>query len=67
MGTVAWDMVNPDIVMIGTQDGTETGDAKQLKEFYVSNYGKQTELSIGTWDECECIKVFYNTSPLAQK
>ena len=36
MGTVAWDMVNPDIVMIGTQDGTETGDAKQLKEFYVS-------------------------------
>ena len=30
MGSVAWDMVNPEMVMIGTEDGTETGDAKQL-------------------------------------
>lgn len=61
MGTVAWDMVNPDIVMIGTQDGTETGDAKQLKEFYVSIMENKPSYQIGTWDECECIKVFYNT------
>ena len=27
MGTVKWDMVNPEMVMIGTQDGSETGDA----------------------------------------
>ena len=68
MGTVAWDMVNPDIVMIGTQDGTETGDAKQLKEFYAAQLWKTNQLlQIGTWDECECIKVFYNTFPLAQK
>ena len=30
MGTVKWDMVNPEMVMIGTEDGSETGDAKQL-------------------------------------
>ena len=34
MGTVAWDMVNPEMVMIGTEDGTETGDAKELRDFY---------------------------------
>ena len=34
MGTVAWDMVNPEMVMIGTDDGSETGDAKQLVDFY---------------------------------
>ena len=50
MGTVAWDMVNPEMIMIGTDDGSTTGDAKELVDFY-----------IGTYDECECIKVFYNT------
>ena len=27
---IARDMVNPEMVMIGTEDGSETGDAKQL-------------------------------------
>lgn len=61
MGTVAWDMVNPEMVMIGTEDGTETGDAKELKEFYQSIMENDPRYVIGTWDECECIKVFYNT------
>ena len=26
MGTVKWDMVNPEMVIIGTEDGTMTGD-----------------------------------------
>ena len=34
MGTVKWDMVNPEMVMIGTDDGSETGDAKELVDFY---------------------------------
>ena len=34
MGSVAWDMVNPEMVMIGTEDGSATGDAKQLVDFY---------------------------------
>ena len=61
MGSVAWDMVNPEMVMIGTEDGTETGDAKQLVDFYKTIMENNPRYEIGTWDECECIKVFYNT------
>ena len=34
MGTVAWDMVNPEMVIVGTEDGKTNGDAEQLVEFY---------------------------------
>ncbi len=61
MGTVKWDMVNPEMVMIGTEDGSETGDAKQLREFYDTIMQNSPKYVIGTWDEVECIKVFYNT------
>ena len=61
MGSVAWDMVNPEMVMIGTEDGTETGDAKELVDFYKTIMENNPRYVIGTWDECECIKVFYNT------
>src|SRR5210317_785348 len=61
MGSVAWDMVNPEMVMIGTEDGSETGDAKQLIDFYKTVMENDPRYIIGTWDECECIKVFYNT------
>ena len=61
MGTVKWDMVNPEMVMIGTEDGSETGDAKQLRDFYDTIMQNKPKYVIGTWDEVECIKVFYNT------
>ena len=61
MGTVKWDMVNPEMVMIGTADGSETGDAKELVDFYKTIMQNTPKYVIGTWDECECIKVFYNT------
>jgi len=61
MGTVKWDMVNPEMVMIGTRDGSETGDAKELVDFYKTIMQNEPKYVIGTWDECECIKVFYNT------
>jgi len=61
MGTVKWDMVNPEMVMIGTEDGSETGDAKQLVDFYKTIMQNNPRYIIGTWDETECIKVFYNT------
>ena len=61
MGSVGWDMVNPEMVMIGTEDGSETGDAKQLVDFYKTVMENDPRYEIGTWDECECIKVFYNT------
>jgi UDPglucose 6-dehydrogenase len=61
MGSVAWDMINPEMVMIGTEDGSETGDAKQLVDFYKTIMENDPRYVVGTWDECECIKVFYNT------
>ena len=61
MGTVKWDMVNPEMVMIGTEDGSETGDAKELIDFYKTIMQNDPRYVVGTWDECECIKVFYNT------
>ncbi len=61
MGTVAWDMINPEMVMIGTKDGHEDGDAKELKNFYKDIMENNPRMIVGTWDECECIKIFYNT------
>ena len=61
MGSVSWDMVNPEMVMVGTEDGSETGDAKQLVDFYKTIMENNPRYEVGTWDECECIKVFYNT------
>jgi UDPglucose 6-dehydrogenase len=61
MGTVKWDMVNPEMVMIGTEDGSETGDAKELVDFYETIMQNEPRYIIGTWEETECIKVFYNT------
>jgi UDPglucose 6-dehydrogenase len=61
MGSVAWDFVNPEMVMIGTKDGDETGDARELVNFYKTVIKNDPRYVVGTWDECECIKVFYNT------
>ena len=61
MGSVAWDMVNPEMVIIGTEDGSVTGDAQELIEFYKGLMENDPRYEVGTWDEAECIKVFYNT------
>lgn len=61
MGSVAWDMVNPEMVIIGTEDGSETGDAKLLTDFYAPLMENNPRYAIGTWDEAESIKIFYNT------
>ncbi len=61
MGTVKNDMVNPEMVIIGTEDGSETTDAKILKDFYQTIISPWTRYEIGTWDDAEAIKIFYNT------
>jgi len=61
MGSVKWDMVNPEMVMIGTEDGSWTGIAEELKELYDTVMQNDPRYEIGTWDECEAIKIFYNT------
>ena len=61
MGSVEWDMVNPEMVIIGTEDGSRTGDAKQLISFYQPLMQNDPRYVVGTWDEAESIKIFYNT------
>ena len=61
MGTVKWDMVNPEMVIIGTEDGSMTGDAQLLLDFYRTFITEGTRYEVGTWDEAEGIKIFYNT------
>jgi UDPglucose 6-dehydrogenase len=60
-GTVKWDMRNPEMIMIGTEDGSDTGDAKMLADFYQPMLEKETRVEIGTWEEVEAMKIFYNT------
>jgi UDPglucose 6-dehydrogenase len=61
MGSVKYDFVNPEMVIIGTEDGSETTDAKILLEFYKTVISPKARYEIGTWDEAESIKIFYNT------
>src|SRR5210317_302402 len=59
--TVKWDMKNPEVIIIGTEDGTETDEALELFNFYKPICERNTRVEIGTWEEAEAIKVFYNT------
>jgi len=61
MGTVKEDMIRPEMIIIGTEDGSRTGDAEKLTEFYGTFVYPKTRCEIGTWDEAEAIKIFYNT------
>ena len=61
MGSVAWDMVNPEMVIIGTEDGNLTEDATAVMDFYSLLMENNPNYSVGTWDEAEAIKIFYNT------
>jgi UDPglucose 6-dehydrogenase len=61
MGSVKWDMANPEMVIIGTEDGSLTGVAGELIDLYKTIMKNDPRYEVGTWDECEAIKIFYNT------
>jgi UDPglucose 6-dehydrogenase len=61
MGTVKADMVNPEMIIIGTEDGDQTTDSDILIDFYRTIVKEGTRFEVGTWDEAEAIKIFYNT------
>ena len=61
MGSVKWDMVNPEMIMIGTKHGNSTSLAQELIEIYRPLMQNHPRYEIGTWEECEAIKIFYNT------
>lgn len=58
MGTVKDDFFNPEMMIIGS-DNKE--DMDELKMFYDPMMPKETRWEMGTIEEAECIKVFYNT------
>lgn len=59
MGSVQKDFLNPDLVVIGTQDGDEKSAEDVIKLY--GDLLKEPRLQIGTWEEAESIKIFYNT------
>jgi UDPglucose 6-dehydrogenase len=65
MGTVAHDMINPEMIMIGTEWGLKGGLCKQrselLESFYNTVCDNSPRVEMGTWEEVESMKIFYNT------
>ena len=63
MGTVADDMLNPEMIMIGTRKGEyDTAyKAQHLESFYNQVCTDFPRIEFGTWEEIESMKIFYNT------
>jgi UDPglucose 6-dehydrogenase len=61
MGTVAYDMVNPEMVMIGNATGRSDLAVQQLINFYKPLMQNNPRMVTGTWEEMESTKIFYNT------
>lgn len=61
MGTTKFDMVNPEMVIIGTETGKLDINVQKLIDFYNPMMKNNPRFEIGTWDEAEAIKIFYNT------
>tara|TARA_R100001224_G_scaffold108143_1_gene84159 strand:+ start:4190 stop:5425 length:1236 start_codon:yes stop_codon:yes gene_type:complete len=60
MGSVKWDFANPEMVMIGTETG-DPSEMQELIDLYKPLMRNNPRYVTGTWDECEAIKIFYNT------
>lgn len=65
MGTVANDMINPEMIMIGTEWGLKGKLCRERSELLESFYNTVCEnyprVEMGTWEEVESMKIFYNT------
>ena len=65
MGTVAEDMINPEMIMIGSNNGIEGTRCKErsllLESFYNQVCDNYPRVEFGTFEEVESIKIFYNT------
>ena len=60
-GSVKEDMVRPEMIIIGTKEGRWDPDVTYLKNFYEKFVIESTRYEMGTWEEAEAIKIFYNT------
>jgi UDPglucose 6-dehydrogenase len=61
MGSIAWDMRNPEMLIVGTADGDATKRSRGLLQIYESVLENAPRIVSGTWEEAEAVKIFYNT------
>ena len=65
MGTVADDMINPEMIMIGSKNGLSGTNCKIRSELLESFYNQVCDnfprMEFGTFEEVESMKIFYNT------
>ena len=65
MGTVANDMLNPEMIMIGSKNGLKGTNCKirseLLESFYNTVCDNHPRIEFGTYEEIESMKIFYNT------
>jgi UDPglucose 6-dehydrogenase len=65
MGTVAHDMINPEMIMIGSKNGLAGTNCKirseLLENFYNQVCDNFPRVEFGTFEEVESMKIFYNT------
>jgi UDPglucose 6-dehydrogenase len=65
MGTVADDMINPEMIMIGSKNGMAGTNCKIRSELLESFYNQVCDnfprVEFGTFEEVEAMKIFYNT------
>jgi len=61
MGSVEYDMVNPEMIMIGNESGIIDDKINNLIGFYKTLTENNPRIIVGTWEEMECTKIFYNT------
>jgi len=61
MGTTKWDMVNPEMLIMGSKDANDPRVDELVKIYSRLNMRNKTRVEIGTWEEAEGIKIFYNT------
>ena len=61
MGSVKQDFLDPEMIMIGTEQGQINWQASALQNLYHELLNKSVRFEFGTWEEVEAIKIFYNT------
>ena len=61
MGTVTEDLKRPDIIIMGTKDGQRSPTTTMLTKIYSQMTECNYDLHLGTFEEAESIKIFYNT------
>jgi UDPglucose 6-dehydrogenase len=65
MGTVAHDMTNPEMIMIGSENGLSGRTCRArsllLESFYNQVCDNSPRIEFGTFEEVESMKIFYNT------